>query len=756
MTSLDDNGQDAVAPSEDSAATDSSSAPVVVTPPQKIEEEQPAPASDSVDTATTTATTTTTTNPPEILTNTPKPRNLPPRNATSDSLRSGPLPTIEECLFGIPRDITNKTLEDDEDETAQFYVPLNVLRRVASQGIDDDDEKLGGSQRGLAWRLLLGFLPADRREWQKTSDQQRQSYHAFVQSLFCVEERDINGAELRGHHSKRHRNKYDEEARKKERQERREQRRLSKENNSLDGSSSRHEDSLNPRSPVKFLDESNGGFEKENGDMSSSDNLDDGEDNRGGSETEEKTSDNGNDTEEESPRKALPSTREKLSSSDVLHDDPAQWNMSVREQKILERLTNHDAVNQLLVKRNCKTWNNFLENATLLDEIRKDVNRTHPHLYFYLEPDQRLGARRYGALERILFVWAKLNKGVRYVQGMNEIVGTLYYVLANDFNDEWADHAEADTYILFNKIMSETRDIYVSDLDTADTGIVGRIGNMQNLLKLHDPQVKGHLDDMAIDASFYAVRWLTTLLSREFLLPDTIRLWDSMFASTHKENFLRYVCVTMVLRIREQLLLSDFATCLQLLQRYPSCSMDELLESSRALWIYESQITMACVKGGLTLHQSLQAIPPPEKTIMAFGLRGGVALTNREQLEQASANAKEAVKNNVNRARQGLSTAKQGLLGGARRFLQNRRIKRSKSSGASGSDEGFDNEQDEEEQQQFEEGASDGDTPGMPQRGMFRNLSFGGRAASEGTEPVSTSNGEKAPAIPASVSDDLL
>jgi Rab-GTPase-TBC domain len=318
---------------------------------------------------------------------------------------------------------------------------------------------------------------------------------------------------------------------------------------------------------------------------------------------------------------------------------------------------------------------------------------------------------------------------------MNEIVGTLYYVLANDFNDEWADHAEADTYILFNAIMSETRDIYVSDLDTADTGIVGRIDNMQGLLKLHDPTVKSHLDNLGIEASFYAVRWLTTLLSREFLLPDTIRLWDSMFASTHKENFLRYVCVAMVLKIRDQLLLADFATALQLLQKYPTCNMDDLLDNSRALWIYESQITMACVKGGLTLHQALQAIPPPDKVIMAFGLRGGVALSNREQLEQASANAKEAVKNNVERARQGmqtLSSASQGLIGGARKFLRGR-IRTHSSD-------------------YVDEEASDGRLPGMPQRGMFRNFSFGGRAASDGNEAIENCKDES-PEIPSVVSD---
>ncbi len=52
------------------------------------------------------------------------------------------------------------------------------------------------------------------------------------------------------------------------------------------------------------------------------------------------------------------------------------------------------------------------ENILLLDEIRKDVIRTHPDLRFFLEPEEGLGQKRYAACERILFVWAKLNKGV--------------------------------------------------------------------------------------------------------------------------------------------------------------------------------------------------------------------------------------------------------------------------------------------------------------------------------------------------------
>jgi hypothetical protein len=40
-------------------------------------------------------------------------------------------------------------------------------------------------------------------------------------------------------------------------------------------------------------------------------------------------------------------------------------------------------------------------------------------------------------VERILFIYAKLNPGIAYVQGMNEVVGPIYYTFATDPNNEW-------------------------------------------------------------------------------------------------------------------------------------------------------------------------------------------------------------------------------------------------------------------------------------------------------------------------------
>ena len=64
-------------------------------------------------------------------------------------------------------------------------------------------------------------------------------------------------------------------------------------------------------------------------------------------------------------------------------------------------------------------------------------------------------------VERILFLYAKLNPGQGYVQGMNEIIGPIYYVFASDPREEWRAHAEADCFFCFTNLMSDIRDFFI-------------------------------------------------------------------------------------------------------------------------------------------------------------------------------------------------------------------------------------------------------------------------------------------------------
>ena len=150
-------------------------------------------------------------------------------------------------------------------------------------------------------------------------------------------------------------------------------------------------------------------------------------------------------------------------------------------------------------------------------------------------------------VERILFIYAKLNPGQGYVQGMNEIIGPIYYVMASNPNEEEREFAEADCFFCFTALMSEIRDFFIKTLDESEGGIKRMMAKLSNLLKEKDNAIWCRLKEQELYPQYYSFRWLTLLLSQEFPLPDVLRIWDSVFADDQRYDFLIKVCCAMIL-----------------------------------------------------------------------------------------------------------------------------------------------------------------------------------------------------------------
>ena len=220
------------------------------------------------------------------------------------------------------------------------------------------------------------------------------------------------------------------------------------------------------------------------------------------------------------------------------------------------------------------TWNAYFKDCELQAEIRKDVSRTFPTLHFFREGR----AQHLESLERILFIWCKLNPGVSYVQGMNEVLGPLYYLFAiSPENTGVRAKAESQAFFSFMNLMSEIMNNFIKTLDGTDVGIVKQIENLSILLQEKDPQLWKDLEKKKLNLQFFAFRQLTLLLSQEFELPDVLRLWDTLFSDTNRFELLRYVCCSMLMLQREYLLRGDFAENLKLMQSYPPSDMEEIL-----------------------------------------------------------------------------------------------------------------------------------------------------------------------------------
>ncbi|CAG4942230.1 unnamed protein product [Colias eurytheme] len=183
-------------------------------------------------------------------------------------------------------------------------------------------------------------------------------------------------------------------------------------------------------------------------------------------------------------------------------------------------------------------------------------------------------------VERMMFLYAKLNPGQGYVQGMNEIIGPIYHTFAMDPDEEFRKHAEADCFFCFTNLMAEIRDFFIRALDETESGINYMMAKLNDCLKRNDRAVWDRLEKQELRPQYYSFRWLSLLLCREFSLPDVERIWDSLFADTNRFDFLINVACAMIILIRDDLLTGDFGSNVQLLQNFPPMDVSLILNKA--------------------------------------------------------------------------------------------------------------------------------------------------------------------------------
>lgn len=185
-----------------------------------------------------------------------------------------------------------------------------------------------------------------------------------------------------------------------------------------------------------------------------------------------------------------------------------------------EEKNNKNFVNDHPLSVNQKSlWNQYFIDNTIWQEIEKDIRRTRTDMQFFTDaydPKERHNIeqlkkqasyrksdlkgyfkRNYifthaDVMSRILFIYARLNPTVVYVQGMNEVLATLYYCFWNSTVSH-AEYFESDLFFTFTVVMSDLRDGFVRYMDSEETGINGKIAKFSTMLKEIDPDLYTHL-----------------------------------------------------------------------------------------------------------------------------------------------------------------------------------------------------------------------------------------------------------------------
>eukprot|EP01022_Parablepharisma_sp_SALTPOND_P033025 TRINITY_DN88063_c2_g1_i1.p1 TRINITY_DN88063_c2_g1~~TRINITY_DN88063_c2_g1_i1.p1 ORF type:complete len:383 (+),score=38.69 TRINITY_DN88063_c2_g1_i1:3167-4315(+) len=241
-------------------------------------------------------------------------------------------------------------------------------------------------------------------------------------------------------------------------------------------------------------------------------------------------------------------------------------------------------------------WNTFFKDKQQVEEILNDIRRTRPELPFVFEPLCPSSSETHGdIMTRILFLYTKLNPGIKYVQGMNEILMMVYYTIVEDALDGYTEYSESEAFFTFSRLMGEVQNNFIRVLDKTDCGIKMQLGSVGKILKRRYPEVWKNLKILAIEYEFFALRWVILLLSQEFDIKQTQALWDSLLADKNRFTFLQYLIVGLLVNQEQELLDPEFSVVMKVLQNAPKQISVEKLKKI-ALEIYLEDMSLGYIQ----------------------------------------------------------------------------------------------------------------------------------------------------------------
>ena len=254
-------------------------------------------------------------------------------------------------------------------------------------------------------------------------------------------------------------------------------------------------------------------------------------------------------------------------------------------------------------------------NKLLLEDIKKDMNRTHSQLSFFFQPtniDEKLSPETIenmienrrnctmkdlkdtynkniiethaDVVSRILFIYAKFSPEVKYAQGMNEIISPIYYCYSFDkLYNENDCNVEADTFWSFYNLMDKIKYVFIREEDRSKKGVLGKSKILKQLVKIVDIDIYNHFIKNKLDFSLFALRWFVLFFSQDFLLIDILTLWDYLFCEENKFKNTFYISLAIILMKKDSLLDSDLPEIIEELQRLDNIDVEMLIINAKRI-----------------------------------------------------------------------------------------------------------------------------------------------------------------------------
>ncbi|KAF1318002.1 Tbc1 domain family member 13 protein, partial [Globisporangium splendens] len=265
----------------------------------------------------------------------------------------------------------------------------------------------------------------------------------------------------------------------------------------------------------------------------------------------------------------------------VLDADPALWATLISEKGAKYRDWKREFLGcrrQNVVGREKTSEREAVSHAVGTSVTKRDSMQDED--FALLKEIGKIGGIAQQWMLRILFLYAKLHPALGYMQGMNEILAPIVFVYGTDPDASGRGNGSRCVFLVCH------------DHGVGPTAVREvSLGPSQKRSRhaddaAHVPVATARCASVAapgLTPNLYSFRWCMTLLAREFEMPTTLRIWDSLLADSKRFSFLHYVSCALIRCERASLLRNGFSQCLQTLQALPDVhDIDSvLLEAER-------------------------------------------------------------------------------------------------------------------------------------------------------------------------------
>ena len=250
----------------------------------------------------------------------------------------------------------------------------------------------------------------------------------------------------------------------------------------------------------------------------------------------------------------------------------------------------------------------------VLEEICKDINRTHTEMNFFVKPIDKKNTftqkelmelvetkrnctlkninntykinivlTHADVLSRILFIYSKFEPEVSYVQGMNELLAPIYYCFSFDRMNESEpiDDIEADSFWCFFNLMSTYRELFDKNEDHTEHGLLAKATRLKLMLKVVDNNLYEYLDKLGFEYTIITMRWISLMFSQDFQMVDILRIWDFLLSCDNKYENTYFFSLSIILMKKDIIMKSRLEEIFELFQSLQDLNVENIIFNAK-------------------------------------------------------------------------------------------------------------------------------------------------------------------------------